>query len=59
MIPNVFELHDILFSTEACRKYLLKKDVFYLTLPCPGCGREIDRKDNVHYICPTTPVMCL
>lgn len=43
MIPSIYQLHDILFSTKACQEYLLVKGVLYNTLPCPGCGREMTR----------------
>jgi hypothetical protein len=54
MIPSIFELHDVLFNTDACKRYLLEKDVFYHTLSCPACGQEMTRNiDRWKFRCPS------
>jgi transposase-like protein len=47
MIPSTFEIHDILFNEQACKQYLIDKEIFYNTYLCNNCGnmmrKSIDR----------------
>ena len=43
MIPTIYELHDILYNEEFCKRYLLDKGVFYNQILCAGCGLQMIR----------------
>jgi transposase-like protein len=46
-MKTVYDLHEILFNEKKCDKYLLREQVFYQSLKCPGCGE--DMKQNIEW----------
>jgi hypothetical protein len=43
---TVYSLHDVFFSADASRQYLLDKNVYYREISCKRCGEVMNREEK-------------
>ena len=44
MIPNIFELHEVLFNEENCKKFLMNNNILRNNVKCEYCQKPLFKR---------------